>query len=298
MFSQHFKGQTAVADWNPNVGTRQHAVVVWVAPDGRQLHLSGSPDEGREGVYLVDGFDGAGHVEASADFVSGARQVGETVTGFTLDHGEVDLPLHIVGTNTGDMQSIREHVKGLFRRDAPGWLAVYTPITGWRWMRCRMLSMKPGLDTSPYAVGGLRLDVVLIADDPRSESLPYSSQWRNVGNPGQGQLWLSGGDEWVSWPSFVVHGPGAVSLTVAGSTIRLPRLAVGERCLLQTDPAKAVLRSVDAAGRSTNRWPDVDGYLASPLPVNEMSRVVIRVDGGSDATAVMGHARVYAEGLL
>ena len=297
MFSLHMPDRVEIE--TDSTGLNHHAVVVWIAPDGRMLHLSGGPDEGREGVWLREGLDGVGFVDAAADFAKAAHQVGETITQITLDHGELDVPLYVLGSAEGDMQAVREQVKTMFRRDRAGWLSMWTPVTGWRWIRCRLLTMKPALDSSPYEVKGVSLDLVLIAEDPRSEENPASSQWRNAGGSSHGSLTLWSGPEWVSWPTFVVSGPGSVELSMEGSTIRLPSLEVGERCLLQSDPARGVLRSVAADGSSRNRWPDVVGYLANPIPADSVSHIGIRVvSGGSPETAVLGQSRIHREGLM
>lgn len=279
-------------------GLNHNAVVVWTASDGRQLHLSGGPDQRREGVSLDQGVDGIGGMDPSGTFVQAANQVGEDLTRWTFSHGEIDMSLTCLGENQGDMQAIREMVKGMFSRTASGWLSIWTPVTGWRWLRCRLRSMKPALSASPYLIRRVTLDLVLIAEDPRAEEPAYSSLWRNTGLSGHGYITLAASEEWPSWPTFVVSGPGSVELSMEGSTITLPTLEVGERCLLQSDPARGVLRSVAADGTSRNRWPDVVGYLAQPIPAGAVSHIGIRCTGAGAATQVLGQARAYREGLM
>lgn len=280
------------------LGINAPAVLLWIAPDGRQLHLAGGPDQRREGVSLDEGLDGVGTIDSSPAFEAAINQIGETIAGFEHGHGEVDLPITILGSNPGDMQAIREDLKRMFPLGTPGWLAVNTPVTGWRWLRCHRRSMKPGLAKSPYLTSTMHLDLVLIAEDPRAETAPITSQWRNSGHQDKGNLWVTGGDEWAAWPTFVIHGPGQVTLTMSGSKIHLPKLNTGERALMMTDPARSVLRSIAADGTSTNRWPDVEGYLSQPIPAGEMTRVGIRVTDGNRDTAVLAHTRVHTEGLM
>src|SRR5699024_9090271 len=71
-------------------------IIRYIAPSGPVLHLSGRPEAGREGVWLGDGPDGLGSVEVTALFEAAARQMGETYVGETMDHGELDLPIHIL----------------------------------------------------------------------------------------------------------------------------------------------------------------------------------------------------------
>lgn len=296
MFSLHMPSDDAFGIEAGDLN--HHPVVVWVAHDGRQLHLSGGPNEGREGVWLNQGIEGIGFVDATASFVKAAHQMGESITEFSFDHGELDLPIYVKGEAEGDMQAIREMVKGMFSRTSPGWLAIWTPVTGWRWIRCHRKTMKPSYKSSPYPVKGMNLDLVLIAEDPRAESKPYSSLWQNESLSGFGELYLCASEEWHSWPTFIVSGPGSATLSMEGSIITLPKLEAGEHCLLQSDPARGVLRSVGADGKSRNRWPDVEGYLAQPIPSGVVSRIGIRVTGGSEASGVLGQSRVSSEGLL
>ncbi|HAF73301.1 MAG TPA: hypothetical protein DCL06_11300 [Corynebacterium variabile] len=282
----------------PHAGIDHPPVIVWITPDGHHLHLAGSADEGAEGVYLRPGVDGIGSLDPSATFVQATHQIGETITALEYTHGELDIPLYILGTNAGDMQAIREWVKTLFPRDRAGWLAAWTPVTGWRWIRARRRSMKPALSSSPHEVKGVELDLVLIAEDPRAEEPAYSSLWRNTGLSGHGYITLCASPEWESWPVFTISGPGSVELSMEGSTITLPALETGERCLLQSDPARGVLRSVAADGTSRNRWPDVVGYLASPIPAGAVSHIGIRCTGAGEDTQVLGQARAYREGLM
>lgn len=279
-------------------GLEHDAVVVWIAADGRQIHLAGGPDQMIEEVGLSQGVDGIGGLEPSADFVQATHQVGEEITKWTFSHGEIDLPLAVFGRSAGEVQARREWVKSMFSRDRAGWLALWTPVTGWRWLRCRLRSMKPALSASPLPGRRIDLDLVLIAEDPRAEEPAYSSLWRNTGLSGHGYLTLAASEEWPSWPTFVVSGPGSVELSMEGSTITLPHLEAGERCLLQSDPARGVLRSVAADGTSRNRWPDAVGYLAQPIPAGAVSHIGIRCTGAGAATQVLGQARAYREGLM
>lgn len=296
MYSRRLSDQVTIN--SPNEGIDHPPVIVWIAPDGQHLHLAGSEDEGREGVHLRSGVDGIGSLDPDLSYVSAAHQIGEAITALEYGHGELDIPLYVLGVGGGDMQAIRERVKVLFPWDRAGWLCLWTPVTGWRWLRCRRRSMKPALSSSPYEAKGMELDLVLIAEDPRAEEPAYSSLWRNTGLSGHGYLTLAASEEWPSWPTFVVSGPGSVELSMEGSTITLPHLEAGERCLLQSDPARGVLRSVAADGTSRNRWPDVVGYLAQPIPAGAVSHIGIRCTGAGAATQVLGQARAYREGLM
>lgn len=236
-------------------GIDHDAVVVWIAPDGTHLHLAGGPDQMTEEIGLSEGVDGIGGLDPTASYIQTTHQIGETITDWSYSHGEVDLPLAIFGTNAGELQARREWLKSLFPRTDCGWLCLWTPVTGWRWLRCRTRSMKPSLATSPLPGRRIDLDLVLVAEDPRAEEPAYSSQWQNTGMSGHGHITLTASPEWHSWPTFVIHGPGSVELQMEGSTITLPALEEGERCLLQSDPTRGVLRSVAADGSSRNRWP-------------------------------------------
>ena len=82
----------------------------------------------------------------------------------------------------------------MFPLGRAGWLAVNTPVTGWRWLRCyrALHEARTGEVSVPDVT--MHLDIVLIAEDPRAETAPVTSQWRSSGDQGKGNLWVTGGE--------------------------------------------------------------------------------------------------------
>src|SRR5699024_2595708 len=196
-----------------------------IAPSGPVLHLSGRPEAGREGVWLGDGPDGLGSVEVTALFEAAARQMGETYVGETMDHGELDLPIHILADSPDEFRRKKVWVSNLFERRRPGWLMSYTPAEGWHWLQVRKLSFEPEYGTDPGPKRGATFDLLLAAESPLAREADDTSEWINTSRSGKGQLHLFPGDgEWPAWPQFILRGPGTFRLRWAGNDVTFPPL--------------------------------------------------------------------------
>lgn len=276
--------------------------LVWyLSPSGPTLHLSGRPLAGREGVWLGQGPDGLGSVEVEAIFEAAARQQGETYVGETLDHGELDLPIHILGDNPDDFRRKKEWVSSLIERRRPGWLVAYTSAEGWHWLAVRKLSMKPAYDTDPGPMTAATFDLLLAAESPLARQADDTDEWVNKAQSGRGQLHLyPGPGEWSAWPQFILRGPGRFRLRWAGNDIPFPLLRANEWALVNTDEARPTIRGRDSQGVDRNLWPEMKPGLKikNPLPAREVSRVDVQVTGGSAQSSAWGTVAVKREGLV
>ena len=277
-------------------------IVRYLSPSGPVLHLSGRPEAGREGVWLGSGPDGLGSVEVEAIFEAAARQLGQTYVGETMDHGELDLPLHILGDDPDDFRRKKEWVSHLIERRRPGWLVAYTPAEGWHWLSVRKLSMKPAYGTDPGPKRGATFDLLLAAESPLARQADDTDEWVNTAGSGKGQLHLyPGPGEWPAWPQFVLRGPGRFRLRWAGNDLDFPfSLRADEWALVNTDEARPTLRGRDAQGRDTNLWPRMrpGQKIEHPIPAREVTRVDVTVTGGSAQSSVFATVAVRREGLV
>lgn len=276
--------------------------VLWyVSPDGVVLHLSGRPDAGREGVWLGTGPDGLGHVEVTPIFEAAARQHGETYVGETVDHGEIDLPVFVLGDTVDEFRRRREWVAELVERRRRGWLAAYTSSGGWTWVAVRKVSFKPAYEHDPAILRGGRFDLLLAAESPLARQADDTDEWVNTAGTGRGELALyPGPGEWPAWPQFVIRGPGAVRLRWAGNDVTLPVLKADEWALVNSDEARPTIRGRDARGVERNLWPSMKPgqRIPNPLPPRQVSRVEVSASGASTATGVWATVPVQREGLI
>lgn len=273
----------------------------YLSPSGPVLHLSGRPESGREGVWLGSGPDGLGSVEVAAIFESAARQHGETYVGETMDHGELDLPIYILGDSPDDFRRKKTWVADLFERHRPGWLCAYTPAEGWHWLAVRKLSLKPAYGTDPGPMRGATFDLLLAAESPLARQANDTSEWVNKAGSGKGQLHLyPGPGEWAAWPQFILRGPGRFRLRWAGNDIEFPQLRADEWALVNTDEARPTIRGRDARGVDRNLWPEMKpgAKIENPLRPREVNRVDVSVTGGSAQSSAWGTVAVQREGLV
>lgn len=284
----------------------EQTIVRYVSPSGRQLTLSGGPDAGRYGVWAGQGPNGLGHVETKALFDAAARQVGEEYVGTTVDHQELELPLFVLRNNrTGinGLRQTREWLKTLFERERVGWLLVYTPVTGWRWLAVRRGYLKPALGADPNRQGGLHLELLLLVEKPYARQPDSTDEWTNEHLTGRGSLLLRAGPEVHSWPRFTFFGPGTATLRYGNNELTLPFASAGQQVLVNTDEARPTVRYKNADGTTANALPLLKGRkFREPVYANPDPRATTRVDvevtGGDVNTGLFGVCELQYEGLL
>lgn len=276
-------------------------LVRYISPTGQVLHLSGRPEAGREGVWLGQGPEGLGHVEVQAIFEAAARQLGERYVGERVDHGEIDLPLHILGDSADDFRRRRDWVESVITRFQPGWLVAYTPATGWKWIAVRKLSMKPAYTNDPGPKRGATFDLLLIAESPFAREPDATDEWINTSGSNRGQLHLyPGPGEWVAWPQFILRGPGRFRLRWSGNDVTFPAIGWDEWALVNSDEARPTIRGINDRGETRNLWPLMPPGSKIPYPIQPgaVTRVDIQVTGGVAQTSAWATVAVTREGLV
>ncbi|MCF8605157.1 phage tail family protein [Gordonia sp. HY442] len=276
-----------------------HTIVELISPEGHRVRISGAKPGTDLGAWLdTSGPDGLGSVEIDEIFDAAARQWGETKVGETMNHGEIDLPIFILGDSPDDFRRRREHFKTIVRRHELGWLAIYTNAHGWRWVGVKLGELKPAVPYDPRITRGAKFEMTLIVESPLARSADYSDSWFNDTGSGKGSVSLYPGPEWEAWPQFVIQGPGVVTIEYAGNKVtHMPDAPIkaGEAVLVNTDEARPTVRS--SAGR--NLWPLMKGQkYRHPIPPGKVTRVTITVTGGTTETAVYATCAWRHEGLL
>lgn len=273
-------------------------VVRWVAPSGRLLPLHGP---GADDVWLGEGVDGLGRIDVESLFEAAAREHGETWVGYRMDHGEIDLPVHVTASDPSALRRRCDHVEAMFERFRPGWLVTYSTVRGWRFVQARRKSLDLVTDLDPHRSRHAAYELTLLVEAPLAREADQVSEWSNTSRSGRGQIHLyPGSGEWTSWAQFAVRGPGAVRLRWAGNDLTLPRLVAGEWALVNSDSARPTIVARGADGRDRNLWPLLPPgqRIPYPLPAREVTRVDLSVVSGSSETLVRGRTRVYREGLV
>lgn len=273
-------------------------IVRWMSADGVQTELHG-PHATQ--FVMGEGPEGLAGVEVDNLFEAAARQHGETWIGYTMDHQEIDFPLHVLAADSEQLRHRREFIESQFDRFRHGWLLSYSTVKGWRWVAARMGRMTPIVERDPGGRSEVTYEVVLLVESPLAREADSSAVWTNTSGSGRGQLHLfAGRSEWPSWAQFVLRGPGRFRLRWAGNDVTFPLIRADEWVLVNSDEARPTLRARDAQGRERNIWPEMPPGTRIPNPVmgRQVERVDITVTGGSRQSSAWGTVAVQHEGLV
>ncbi|SFA60790.1 hypothetical protein SAMN05444374_11624 [Rhodococcoides kroppenstedtii] len=278
------------------------SILQWVSPNGVVVPLSGHGVVGDPGIWVGSGPEGLGHVDVKALFDAAAMDEGENYLGGVVDHGEIDLPIHILGTSNADFQRRKEHFKSLVPRDRLGWLCAFTTGTGWRMVAARRGSFKPAYGSDPASANGATFDTMLIADKPHARSKDDEDEWANTTGAGTGVLYLYPGPQSPGWPKFVFTGPGRLRLVYAGNDVTMPvTIGVGREIFIDTDTRVQTIR--ERAARSSDRgrslWAQMKAqYFPKAIPAGEVTRVRFQITGAGPTTKLWATVPQRHEGLL
>ena len=277
---------------------RGDTIVYWISPDGvvTEIHGPGA----RTFIMGMDP-EGMGSVEVENLFEAAARQQGETWVGHTMDHGEIDFPLHVLAVDETQLRQRMTWIESQFQRFKKGWLASYSATNGWRWVAARKSSMKPLVSRDPGRGAEITYEVVLVVESPLSREADDTDEWVNVSRSGRGQLHLyPGPSEWPSWPQFILRGPGRFRLRWAGNDVTFPDLRANEWCLVNTDESRPTIRVRDDNGIERNAWPEMPPGQRIPNPIfgGQVTRVDVQVTGGNAQTGAFATTSVQHEGLV
>ncbi|WP_047888536.1 hypothetical protein [Rhodococcus sp. ARP2] len=274
-------------------------IVYYVAPDGTVFFLSGGADAGTQGMWLGQGPEGLGDIEVAAIFDAAARDEGEDYVGSRIDHGQIDIPVHILGNTVDHARLLAKWFKSKVRRETQGYLCIYTNVQGWRSVAVRRGSMTPAIGFDPAITRGCTYDVMLLVDRPHARTADSTAKWSNSTLAGKGDLYLHPSDEVDGWPKFIFTGPGELRLMYADMDVTIPAAIVGEEILIDTDQVRPTLRATTINGVKRNLWPLMRGkHFPNPCPADEVTRVKFEVKGGNANTALWGTLAQRHEGLL
>lgn len=285
-------------------------MLYYIAPTGEMLHLSGMKPLGQPGFWLGSGPDGLGHVDVKAVWDAAAIDEGEDYVGYSVDHMELDLPIHILGTSNSDFQRRKEWLKSLMPRDRQGFLAAYQNALGWRWVATRLGSFKPAYGSDPANARGATFDTILLVDKPHARVANSTAEWKYEGVPG-GSLFLYPGDAVDGWPVLIFTGPGQLRLIYDGvDDARVTRsvdvtipvsIGVGREVFIDTDMAHQTIRerASQSADRGVSLWQKMrNRYFPFPIRKGQVTRIRFEITGAGSGTRLWATVPRRHEGLL
>lgn len=273
-------------------------IMRWISPDGVVTEIHG-PEA--TVAIMGEGPEGLSSVEVNDLFEAAARQQGETWVGFSMDHAEIDFPLHVLASNSTELRQRMTWIESQFQRFRSGWLVSYSVTSGWRWVSARRSQMKPLVSRDPGRGSEITYEVVLIVESPLAREADDTDEWVDKARSGKGQLHLyPGPSEWPSWPQFMLRGPGLFRLRWAGNDVTFPALRPNEWALVNTDESRPTIRAVNDQGVSRNLWPEMKPGQKIPNPIRggEVTRVDVSVTGGTAQSGVFATTAVQHEGLV
>lgn len=277
---------------------REDTVVHWVSPDGLHLPLNGP--SARDYV-MGEGPEGLASIEVEYLFEAAARQHGETYTGYTMDHHEIDFVVHVLADSGEGLRQKMSWFETQFERFRPGWLMTYSVTNGWRWVQARMQKLTPLVERDPGRRHEVTYEIVLVVESPLAREVNDSAYWLNKAGSGKGQIALwPGNSEWHAWPQFILRGPGVFRLRWAGNDVTFPKINSNEWVLVNSDEARPTIRCRNDQGQERNLWPEMNPGQRVPYPIRggQVTRVDVQVTSGNTNSSVWGTVPVQHEGLV
>lgn len=277
---------------------RGDTIVHWVSPDGKHLPINGPS---ARDYIMGEGPEGLAGVEVEYLFEAAARQHGETYTGYTMDHNEIDFVLHVLADSSDELRRRMAYLETQFERFRTGWLMTYSVTNGWRWVSARRSKLSPIVERDPGRRHEVTYEVVLVVEAPLAREADDSAYWVNESGSSKGQIALWPGDsEWHAWPQFILRGPGIFRLRWGGNDVEFPRINSDEWVLVNTDEARPTIRCRNDQGQERNLWPEMNPGQRIPYPIRggQVTRVDISVLSGNTSSSVWGQVAVQHEGLV
>ncbi|AOE43719.1 minor tail protein [Gordonia phage Bantam] len=272
----------------------QRTKVIYYGIDGSVWHLSGY-GQGAEGATLGVEPDKFYMADMENLYVEGARQDGASYQGTNLPRREIDVEIQIAGKTVREFMSRNDRWWRAWSTRKAGVLAVFTPATGWRWIKVRLggnVDTKWGKD--PSLIKASDYDMTMAADDPLWRSFKHKAHWKNNGGTGSGIIQLRNWADHDAYPEYVMPGPGIYSIQdgPGGEMIKLPYIGFGQTLRLDTHPLRLILRMYDNTTGPDGRsfWRQMDNarrFRGSFEPWSE-GDIRVAVDGGTTESQVFG----------
>jgi hypothetical protein len=165
----------------PEYLAAQGTVVTYIDPNDNVFHLNGT-FAGMEGVRIGETLQGEQHVPFNQVLIEGAFQTGATIQRTNIEKRLINLRITIGGTgfNNYTYRMAEQRWWAGQIEDKPGWLGVFTRLSGWRWIQVWPYST---VDTAqkqdPVAYGNnfATWDINWIAPYPHYSKPAVWKQW-------------------------------------------------------------------------------------------------------------------------
>ena len=241
----------------PEFLAARNTVLVYIDPNNNIFHLSGAL-EGMEGVRLGETLQGERHIPFEQVLIEGAFQRGATVQRTNISKRLINFRIMIGGTgfNNYTYRMAEERWWAGQIEDQPGWLGVFTRLTGWRWTQVypyKTVDTAQQQDPVAYGNNFAVWDINWIAPNPYYSKPAVWKQWSAAtAGPRQhdgffyGNIVLANRADVESHVYYLISGSGycKVQDNNSDSLVLLPIIEPGDGVVLcNTDPAEVPLLS-------------------------------------------------------
>lgn len=242
-------------DQFPEFLAAQKTVVIYIDPKNNIFHLSGG-FEGMEGVRLGENIQGERHLPFSQVLIEGAFQRGATVQRTNIEKRLINFRIQIGGNgfNNYTYRMAEERWWAGQIEDQPGWLGVFTRLTGWRWTQVypyKTIDTAQQQDPVAYGNNFAVWDVNWIAPSPYYSKPALWRQWdaktagpKHTDGYYYGNLVLANRGDVESNIYYLISGAGncKVQDNNSDSLVALPIIEPSDGTVLcNTDPAEQTL---------------------------------------------------------
>lgn len=228
-------------------------VVMYIDPNGNVFHLNG-PLAGWEGVQLGPVIQGEQHIPFTQVLIEGAFQLGATVQRTNKDKRLINFRVQIAGKNNYTYRMAEERWWAGQIEDQPGWLGVFTRLSGWRWIQVypyKTVDTAQQIDPVAYGNNFAEWDINWIAPYPLYSKPSVYKQWKasTSGAPNKdgyytGNLVLANRGDIEANVYYLINGAGycQVQDNNSDSMVALPHIYASDGVVLcNTDPAQRTL---------------------------------------------------------
>lgn len=228
-------------------------VVMYIDPSGNLFHLNG-PLAGWEGVTFGETLQGEQHLPFSQVLIEGAFQLGATIQRTNVDYRRINFRVKIKGRNNYLYRMAEERWWAGQIENQPGWLGVFTRLSGWRWIQVwpyTTVDTPQRMDPSAYGNNFAEWDITWIAPYPYYSKPALWNQWKAVtsGPPNKdgfysGNIVLANRGDVATNIYYLIQGAGYCQVQDNNSNrmVKLPQIFSTDGAVLcNTDPSEVPL---------------------------------------------------------
>jgi hypothetical protein len=227
--------------------------VIYIDPNGNVFHLNGAL-AGWEGVQLGPVIQGEQHIPFEQVQIEGAFQLGSTIQRTNIKQRLINFRVQIYGANNYLYRMAEERWWAGQIENQPGWLGVFTRLSGWRWIQVypyKTVDSAQQIDPVAYGNNFAEWDINWIAPWPLYSKPTVYGQWNALtsGPPASsgyysGNIVLANRGDVETHVYYLISGAGYCQLQDNNSTsmVTLPEIFPGDGVVLcNTDPAQRTL---------------------------------------------------------